>query len=191
MQRGRKAQLARLALEVRVEVGSEPTDPIDPRAIAALYGFQIMALSQLGISVGLFGVGRLFTADHWSGALVSDGRSAVIIENDFHPWGRRNATVAHEVSHILLEHPLQSHVTYERRCGAGKDFEDEADSLAGELLIPAEAARQAARRRASDGEVANYFGVSVPFARWRMNVSGARKVAGYWTQRSRPAGNLS
>lgn len=60
-------------------------------------------------------------------------------------------------------------------------MEDEADSLAGELLIPTEAARQAARRRASDGEVATYFGVNVPFAPWRMNVSEARKVAGSWT----------
>lgn len=180
MQRGRKAQLARLAVEVRREIGATPTDPIDPRVIAELYGFKVLPASGLGLPPDVLLGLVMSLSERWSGATVSDGRCTLILENDFHPVGRRNATIAHEVSHILLEHSLQSHVAYERHCGAGKDLEDEADSLAGELLIPSDAARRAARVGASDDQVAEHFGVSVPFARWRMNVSGARRVAGHW-----------
>ena len=183
MQRGRKAELSRLAIEVRGEVGASSTDPLDPRVIADLYGFKVLPVSGLGLPPAALSERQMSLSERWSGATVSDGRYAVILENDFHAVGRRNATIAHEVSHILLEHTLQPHLTYERHCGAGKDLEDEADSLSGELLIPAEAARRAARIGASDEQVAEHFRVSVPFARWRMNVSGARRVAGYWSRR--------
>jgi Zn-dependent peptidase ImmA (M78 family) len=169
-------------VEVRREIGAKPTDPIDPRVIADLYGFKVLAASGLGLPSVVLGELQTSLSDRWSGATVSDGRYAVILENDFHPVGRRNATIAHEVSHILLEHSLQSHLAYERHCGAAKDMEEEADSLSGELLIPGDAARRAARVGARDNQVAEHFGVSVPFARWRMNVSGARRVAGYWTR---------
>jgi hypothetical protein len=68
---------------------------------------------------------------------------------------------------------------YERHCGAGKENENanEADLLSGELVIPAEAARQAVRRGAQDDQVAKFLGVSVQVARWRMNVSGACRVS--------------
>lgn len=182
MQRGRKAQLTRLAVEVRHEIGVKLTDPIDPRVIAALYGFKVLPISRLGLPPEVLVEMRMSLSERWSGATVSDGSYTVILENDLHAVGRRNATIAHEVSHILLEHSLQSHFTYERHCGAGKEIEKEADLLSGELLIPGEAARQAARRRAQDYQVAEHFGVSVPFARWRLNVSGARKVAAYWSR---------
>lgn len=182
MQRGRKAQLARLAIEVRQEVGAQPIDPIDPRLIADLYGFKVLPISRLGLPPAVLLDMKMSLSERWSGATVGDGTYTVILENDLHPVGRRNATIAHEVSHILLEHSLQPHLAYERHCGAGKEMEDEANSLSGELLIPAEAARLAARRRATDDQVAEHFGVSMAFARWRMNVSGARKVAGYWTR---------
>jgi hypothetical protein len=44
------------------------------------------------------------------------------------------------------------------------------------ILLPA-AARRAAVNKMSDVEVADLFDVSVEFARWRINVSGARTIA--------------
>jgi hypothetical protein len=54
---------------------------------------------------------------------------------------------------------------------------DDTDRLGGELLIPFKAALAAARRSWSDEQVAVAFDVSLPYARMRMNLSGARKVA--------------
>lgn len=178
MQRGWKSALASLALDVRAEAGVKPTERLDPRTVATVYGFEVHPVSGCGLDAALLATFALSLADRWSGATVSDGHRVLILDNDFHPPGRRNATIAHEISHILLEHPLQSRVTYERSCGAGKAYEDEATELAGELLIPGDTIRRAAARGPiSDQEVADHFAVSIVFARWRMNVSGARKMA--------------
>jgi hypothetical protein len=56
-------------------------------------------------------------------------------------------------------------------------MEDEAAELSGELLLPAAAARRAAICRLSDEQVADEFDVSVEFAKWRLNVTGARLIA--------------
>jgi hypothetical protein len=59
---------------------------------------------------------------------------------------------------------------------ADPSVEQEADRLGGELLIPFDAALAAARKRWSDEDVADAFEVSLPYARMRMNLSGARKI---------------
>ena len=51
--------------------------------------------------------------------------------------------------------------------------EDEAAEIAGELLVPFDAAKLLARRKATNEEVALQFGVSVDLARWRMDATGA------------------
>jgi hypothetical protein len=184
MERGRKSQLKRLALSVRSEAGFTPQEPIDPRAIATLYGFQVMSLSESGLDAPTLSIAQSSLSDRWSGALVGDGRIAVIIENDFHPRGRRNATVAHEVSHILLEHPLTTRILDERRCGASRTLEVEADELAGELLLPRDAVVRAVLRRAAVWQIAEEFGVSEAFATWRINVTGASRIASRTRSRS-------
>jgi hypothetical protein len=54
---------------------------------------------------------------------------------------------------------------------------DEAADIAGELLVPFDAAKLLARRKATNEEVALQFGVSVDLARWRMDATGARLIA--------------
>lgn len=55
--------------------------------------------------------------------------------------------------------------------------EEEADWLAGEILIPYDGALRLARANATDQHAAATFNVSLAVARWRMNHSGARRVA--------------
>jgi Zn-dependent peptidase ImmA (M78 family) len=64
-----------------------------------------------------------------------------------------------------------------RRCRAIQVQEEEAAEIGGELLIPIEAAKKLARRKATNEEVALQFGVSVEMARWRMDATGARLIA--------------
>jgi hypothetical protein len=56
-------------------------------------------------------------------------------------------------------------------------MEGQAAELSGELLVPGAAARRAAAHGRSDDQVADQFDVSTEFARWRMNVTGARRIA--------------
>jgi hypothetical protein len=65
--------------------------------------------------------------------------------------------------------------------------EKQAAALSGELLIPMTAAIGAALSGGADEQVAEQFDVGLQFAAWRMNASGARKIA-QRTRQKRAAG---
>jgi Zn-dependent peptidase ImmA (M78 family) len=174
-----KSALRRLALEVREEVNLTPHDPFNPLVLADLYGVDVIRLSEVQCSSEALGHFEVTRPDVFSGALVpfSDG-STVIIENDFHAMERRVSTASHEMSHVVLEHPFRATLANAKGCRiADQEQEAEAAELSGELLIPFEAAKRLAFHRVSDEEAARRFGVSIELARWRMNATGARKIA--------------
>lgn len=176
MERGFKASAVRLALEIRSEFGLGPTDPFDPYAYFSTYGIPVVGISELeaGVSCLLSDQSR----DKISGALIPLGSGFVVIDNDSHPMTRRRSTAAHECAHHALEHEFAASISADQRaCGLGKTQEDEANELAGELLVPSKSAKSHAVSKWSDDDVAEAYGVSVQFAAWRMNANGARKYA--------------
>ena len=54
--------------------------------------------------------------------------------------------------------------------------EQQANELAGELLVPSSVALRLAWQRATDEQVALMFDVSLKIAAWRMNATGARLI---------------
>lgn len=167
-----------MALEVRAEVGLGTFEPIDPRLLADLYGIPVMPLS--GIAgcppVSASHIAELGNAT-FSAALVPYGTGMFIVENDSQTDTRRRASLAHEMAHIFWEHQFTTVLFNTDGCrSADPEKEEEADRLGGEILIPSEAAISAARQSLSDEEVAAAYAVSVPYARMRMNLSGARTV---------------
>ena len=173
-----KAACKRLAAELRGEIGLEPLQPLDPWQLADLYGIQVMALSVLPVEDRVRDYFTVHHQDVFSGALVPMGSGALIIENDSHPEVRRRSTMSHEIAHVVGEHQFGTSLVNERGCRVADPVqENEAAEIAGELLIPFEAARILARRNASDQDVARQFGVSLDMAKWRMNATGARLIA--------------
>lgn len=178
MQRGFKAAAKRLALEVRAEVGLRATDPFDPYQVAELYGIQVCRLSELECSES---ARRHFMEDNptaLSGALIPIGSRLVVLDHDGHSVARRKSTLSHEISHVLLEHSFMASALLDSRGCRTSDSgqEKEVTELSGELLVPFDAAVAMAWRDLDDTAVASEMGVSMELARWRMNVSGARKI---------------
>lgn len=186
LRRGFKAEARRLALEVREELGLGAFTPLDPYALASLYGIEVHDLSEPTLPPAAV---RHFTGvspGSFSAALVAVGTGSVIIENHVHGLLRRRSTLAHEMAHVLLEHEFGVLVSDGGECLASSPVaEREAAELSGELLIPTAATRVAAFRRWTDASVARYFRVSGAMARWRMNVTGARTVAQRCTTKRR------
>jgi hypothetical protein len=167
-----------LALEFREEIALGPLDPLDPWELAALYGVDVYGLDDVGCSREALDHFALTRPQAFSGALVPLSTGAAIIENTAHPLVRRRSTMSHEMAHVTLEHLFSATLVNEQGCrNAEPDQEDEATELSGELLLPFDAAIQLARRRVTNEAVAEQFGVSIAFARWRMNSTGARKIA--------------
>lgn len=175
----KKVNLRALALELRREVKLTAHQRFDPYELAELYGVDIIPLSEVDCTDAAL---QHFTVNRpggFSGALIpcTDG-STLIVENDSHSAERRVSTASHEMAHVVLEHPFAATLTDTRKCRLlNPAHETEAAELSGELLLPFEAAKRLAYNDVSDVDVAERFGISVEFARWRMNATGARKIA--------------
>lgn len=186
LRRGFKKEAKELALEVREELGTDVFAPLDPYALAELYGVEVFDLTHPALPPESVRHLTQVRPHVFSAALVPlDPSGAIIIENQVHHPKRRRSTLAHEMAHVLLEHPFGPMLTDENGCrSAVREIEEEAAELSGELLIPADAARVAAFKGWSDHSVANHFRVSLPMAQWRMNVTGARRIACRWRARA-------
>ena len=116
-----------------------------------------------------------------------DGRS-VIVYNPIRSEPRRRSDIAHELSHLLLEHDLTeirevAGVPF-RTCRA--DQEEEATNLGGTLLLPRPLLLRAVARGMGPDEVAADYGVTIEMARFRLNTTGvARQVERARARRAR------
>jgi Zn-dependent peptidase ImmA (M78 family) len=173
--RGFKTEANSIATEVRGELGLAALDALDPWALAANLGIPVWSLSSLGEDAKA-AIHHLRDIDQgaFSAVTVFSGTKRTIVHNDGHVRGRQVSDVAHELSHGLLQHPPTPALD-DRGCRDWKeDIENEAEWLAGALLITEDAALWIARGHASEDEAAARFGVTRRMVRYRVNVTGAR-----------------
>jgi Zn-dependent peptidase ImmA (M78 family) len=179
LRRGFKKEAKEIALDVRRELGIEAFAPLDPYALATLYGIEVFDLSAPDLPAAAVQHFTVLRTEAFSAALVPIGTGSIVIENHVHDPLRRRSTMAHEMAHVLLEHEFGLLLASDDGCRSSSSaIEEEAAELSGELLIPCDAARIAALKGWLDPQVAEYFNVSEAMARWRMNATGARKIAG-------------
>ena len=173
LQRGFKAAADRIAVGLRWQMGLPKHAPIDVGALAARLGIEVVPISSFA-DVRPGSVGQLVETDvsAFSAVLLPIGKIRVILVNDGHSLPRRNSSVAHELAHALLGHPPRpfDHVN-------GRDFdqgvEDEANWLAGYILIPNAAAVHIVRS-GREADACERYGVSDKMLQWRLDTSGAR-----------------
>jgi len=173
-QRGFKAEANALAAEVRGELGLGPYDRMDPHRLARDLGVPIVRLSEL--------VATCSAADHFltiepetfSAATVFEGRRRMVVHNDAHSQARQHSDLTHELSHGLLLHPPIPALDATTGCrNWNSTHEDEANWLAGALLVTSEMALATARGRFTLRQAQHRLGVSSKMLQWRMNITGA------------------
>ncbi|MEV2240141.1 ImmA/IrrE family metallo-endopeptidase [Micromonospora sp. NPDC049891] len=103
---------------------------------------------------------------------ISDRR--IIVWNPLSSSARRSSDIAHELGHILLKHQVQNvHVVGEMTFfGCDPEEEQEANWLAGCLLLPRQLLLTHVRRGMSAEDIAEEFLVSVPMVNYRLRVTG-------------------
>lgn len=161
--------------ELRAEIGLDAHDPIDPFSLSDHLEIPVLHLSdapQLDERHRTV----LLESGEFSAVTVFCGRRSMIVVNNGHSVERVNSSVCHEISHAACLHPPDE--LFMAGCRQFRSQKEaEADRLAGALLIPGAGARRAARQGWSEERVAHHYGTSIQMARWRINVSGARRGA--------------
>jgi Zn-dependent peptidase ImmA (M78 family) len=157
-------------------LGLELLEPLDAFRLAGHLSIDTLPMSELSSeaprSVRHFGLADISA---FSAVTVFSGTQRLIVYNDSHSTGRQASDVAHECSHALLLHPPVQALD-----GAGcrnwdAALEEEAQWLAGALLVTEEAALSIVRQATPLATAAANFGVSEAMVRFRVNVTGAHK----------------
>jgi Zn-dependent peptidase ImmA (M78 family) len=99
----------------------------------------------------------------------------MIVYNDAHSRGRQASDITHELAHALLQHPPAPALDHRGCRHWDPELEEEADWLAGVLLITEDAALAIVRNGLSLEEAAAKYGVSTQMVQFRVNMTGARR----------------
>lgn len=176
MRRGFKTEANALAAEIRQELGLRALDRLDPLVLAEHLAIPVIALSNLLAEAPAVTYLLDVEPRSFSAVTIFDGLRRLIVHNDRHTPGRQNSNIGHELAHGLLLHPPRPAVDH-RGCRLwDQEIEEEADWLAGVLLVPEDAALAVARGRTwqTEAEAALHFGVSEQMLTYRVNITGAR-----------------
>lgn len=177
MRHGFKAQCERRAVELRKKFGLPPESGLSAAAVAADRGVTVWSTEDVP-GVAKKDIDQLTIADpsSWSGfTMLIAGRHLVLI-NPAQSLARRNSVTMHELAHIELGHALtNAGITADGMLVPGtfnREQEDEADWLAGAMLLPRPALLWMRRRKLSDDDASDHFSVSMEMLKWRIRMTG-------------------
>ena len=175
MRRGFKSEAERVADRIRSALGQGAAKSLDPEAVAAYLGAKVVAADTLVARAKLEQL-EAIQDDAFSAVTfkLPDSR-IVVVYNPLHKLGRRRSDVTHELSHLILKHETRTieMVASHSMFTCNPEQEEEADWLAGCLLLPRTLLLASARSGMSASDIANANGVTVSMARYQLNASGA------------------
>ena len=190
MEKGFKTRCEEMSRSLRAELGLDPAAPLPAEQLASYLGVYLWSVEDLGLDTA--DVTQLVRndADSWSAITVSAAGLDAIILNPNHRRGRYSSDVMHELAHLLLGHePSTMFFAGQENLGLrgfNRVSEDEADWLAGALLLPRDALVRLRTKNCPTEVACDEFGVSRPMLDFRMRVTGVERQ---FTRRKRAASN--
>lgn len=176
MRRGFKAEAERLAENVRGDMGKRPVDPLDAFELARHIGADVRRADELTRLEKLQTLEEL-QPGAFSACTFTVGKRHVIVYSPLASAGRTQSDIAHEIAHVVLAHRMKSVQTIGGvsffTCDA--DEEQEANWLAGCLLLPRRLLYLAAKRGLDSAEIAEAYTVSEPMASFRLRATGVMR----------------
>lgn len=173
MRRGFKAEAERLATRVRAEMGKSQTEGLDAVELAVHVGAEVRRADELTSLAKLEELEEL-QPGAFSACTFTIGERHVVVYSPLASAGRTQSDIAHEVAHLLLGHEIAAVRTIGELTffTCDPDEEQEANWLAGCLLLPRALVLKAARRGMDSEAIAESFNVSVPMAEFRLRTTG-------------------
>lgn len=170
--RGFKAEANRIALRVRAQMGLDDIAAIDPAAVCAHYDIPLFELSEVAPESPFLDPQN---NSAFSAVIVPCGHQTAIVHNDTHHIHRQRSNICHELAHCFLGHKSTPPLTDDGNRARDGAAEEEANFLAGALLLPNEAALYLV----SSGllpQAQRLYGISRPMLTYRLRVSGANVI---------------
>jgi Zn-dependent peptidase ImmA (M78 family) len=176
-ERGFKSWSERVALAFRKDLSLRPDSPLTPTQLAEHLGVRVCTPNDI-IGIPAEVLHQLLNVDPWGWSAVSifETEFSLIIFNPRHSVGRRASDVMHELAHLVLDHKPASVIVSQDGSMVLRSYnarqEDEANWLAGCLLLPRDALLRCKHLKLPVVEVAHKYGVSEKLAVFRMRITG-------------------
>jgi hypothetical protein len=172
--RGFKTEAERCALSLRAELNLAATDRLDCSVLAGHLGIPIIPLPDLRQhGADAQNIARLMgPTSAFSALTICAGTRRLLVFNPRHSTTRRASSLAHEISHVLLEHPPAPALGDGGCRNWDAQLESEADWQAASILVPRDGAFAWLRAGGGLRDGAENFGVSLALFRWRVNMTG-------------------
>ena len=179
MERGFKTRCEEMSRSLRAELGLDSATLLAAKQLASYLGVYLWSVEDLGLAPS--DVTQLVhnDPDSWSAITVSAADRDAIILNPNHRLGRYSSDVMHELAHLLLGHkPSTMFFAGQENLalrGFNKAAEEEANWLAGALLLPRDALVRLRTRNCPTEVACDEFGVSRQMLDFRMRVTGVER----------------
>lgn len=154
-------------------MGLRPSDPVDVFDLARHLDAEVRDAGELVDVTKLEELEEL-QSGAFSACTFAIGNRHVVVFSPLASIGRRHSDVAHELAHLLLGHEMKSmekigDIVFHT---CDPDEEQEANWLAGCLLLPRPLLMKAARAGRSSHEIAEKYEVSEQMAVYRLRATG-------------------
>lgn len=184
MRRGFKAWCETASTKYRGALGLRQEQQLAPEDLADYLGVVVWRPEDIP-GLPETALERLTVGDpsSWSAVTLQVGDSRLIIVNSAHALTRRRSSLAHELAHLILDHePGRIDIAPKGQLllssfEFGREQEEEADWLAGSLLVPREGLFLKYQLIQDSRSLAAHFGVSVSMVNWRLRMTAVDKQA--------------
>ena len=175
--RGFKSQCERRSVEFRKQFGLSKDAALSADTLAEELAVTVWSVDDVsGVSAAANCVLVDANDRSWSALTMRFGPHHLIVYKPVPSYRRRNSVIMHELSHIILGHELASACILDDGSlvpgNFNQDQEDEADWLAGTLLLPRPALISIRRRGISDSAACEEHIVSQDMLKWRLRMTG-------------------
>lgn len=167
-------------MQFRKDLGLSDTDPLDAKKLAKLIDVTVWCANQINkVDIQDMTVLCDESDTSWSAFALRIGTKHLVVYKPVASQGRLNSVVMHELSHIILGHKLAKAGVLSDGSLAPANYdqeqENEADWLAGTLLLPRPALMKIKRMQLSDDQACEIFKVSRQMLTWRTRMTGINK----------------
>lgn len=179
MERGFKSRCEAISRSLRLDLRLSNTDPLSVALVAGHLNVTMWSLSDLKLENEDFHQLACIDGESWSAFAVSAfGRDAIIV-NPSRSKARYSSDVMHELAHLILGHQPSTMFFVGNGGvalrGFNRTIEEEANWLAGSLLLPRVALVRIKRNRLSQPRACTLYCVSKEMLKYRLNVTGVNQ----------------
>jgi Zn-dependent peptidase ImmA (M78 family) len=180
LKRGFKTWCERTSLNYKKELEIGKHDPMKAVALAEHLHIKLLIPQNIpGLSDVDLRILLNEESNAWSAVTLCKGKKHIVIYNPSRSDGRQSNDIMHELSHIIIGHKAQMMHSFETGIFLrhyDKSQEEEADWLAGTLLLNRDALIHIAFSSMEPFIAAKKYGVSEKLLSMRLNITGVKAI---------------